>query len=229
MSMSATAYTAFKYFRNGDSTVSLDSLFQCLTTISVKIFFPKIHSKPPLSQLEAILSCSVTCYMGEGTNAQLATTSFQIGVESKMVSPGNPSSHLSSRSHLFSLPSELWLWGQQSRAGASVLGDLTGRRRVHEGNWGQSCTATFSSVSYAMAWVICLGRCCHLLPAFLLYHFLITFEDGKRNVKFWKKLRAQCQFPDIFFCGMFMVPVESLQCFPRPSLSWWLIQTEVTW
>lgn len=77
--------------------------------MSMKIYFPKIHSKPPLSQLEVILSCSVTSYVGEETNAQLATTSVQIDVESKMVSPDNPSSQLSSRFHLFSQPSELWL------------------------------------------------------------------------------------------------------------------------
>ena len=40
--------------RDGDSTTSLGSLFQCLTTLSVKKFFLTIQSKRPLVQLEAV-------------------------------------------------------------------------------------------------------------------------------------------------------------------------------
>jgi len=69
---------------DGDSTTSLGSLFQCLTTLSVQ------KSKPPLMQLEAISSCPITHYLGEETNTQLATTSFRVVVESKKVPPEPP-------------------------------------------------------------------------------------------------------------------------------------------
>ncbi|KAK4810721.1 hypothetical protein QYF61_007695 [Mycteria americana] len=49
--------------------------------------FPNIQSQPPLVQLEAISSCPITCYLGEETNTHLATTSFQVVVESNKVSP----------------------------------------------------------------------------------------------------------------------------------------------
>ncbi|KAK4810953.1 hypothetical protein QYF61_013361 [Mycteria americana] len=39
--------------------------------------FPNIQSKPPLAQLEAISSCPIACYLGEETDTQLSTTSFQ--------------------------------------------------------------------------------------------------------------------------------------------------------
>ncbi|KAK4816192.1 hypothetical protein QYF61_012657 [Mycteria americana] len=39
--------------------------------------FPNIQSKPPLTQLEAISSCPITCYLGEETDPHLSTTSFQ--------------------------------------------------------------------------------------------------------------------------------------------------------
>ncbi|KAK4831521.1 hypothetical protein QYF61_018123 [Mycteria americana] len=39
--------------------------------------FPNIQSKPPLAQLEAISSRSITCYLGEETDPHLSTTSFQ--------------------------------------------------------------------------------------------------------------------------------------------------------
>ncbi|KAK4826066.1 hypothetical protein QYF61_005025 [Mycteria americana] len=52
--------------------------------------FPNIQSKPPLAQLEAISSCLIACYVGEETNSHLATTSFQVVVESDKVSPQPP-------------------------------------------------------------------------------------------------------------------------------------------
>jgi len=68
--------------RDGDSTTSLGSLFQCLTTLSVKNFFPNIQSKPPLTQPEAVASRPIASYLGEETNTCLTTTSFQVVVES---------------------------------------------------------------------------------------------------------------------------------------------------
>ena len=52
--------------------------------------FPHIKSKPPLAQLEAISSCPIPCYLGEETNPHLATTSFQVVLESHKVSPQPP-------------------------------------------------------------------------------------------------------------------------------------------
>ena len=44
--------------------------------------FPNIQSEPPLVQLEAISSHTITCYLGEETNTLHATTSLQVVVES---------------------------------------------------------------------------------------------------------------------------------------------------
>ncbi|KAK4827063.1 hypothetical protein QYF61_013704, partial [Mycteria americana] len=52
--------------------------------------FPNIQSKPPLVQLDAIYSHPIICYSGEDTNTHLATTSFQVAVESNKVSPQPP-------------------------------------------------------------------------------------------------------------------------------------------
>ena len=48
--------------------------------------FPNIQSKPPLVQLEAISSHSIT-YLGKDTDPHLATIPFQAVVESGKVSP----------------------------------------------------------------------------------------------------------------------------------------------
>lgn len=50
-------------------------------------FFSAIQSKSPLAQFEAISSDLVACYLGEETNARLATTSFQVVVESEKLYP----------------------------------------------------------------------------------------------------------------------------------------------
>jgi len=55
-----------------------------------KDIFPNIQSKPPLMQLEAIASRSITSYLGEETNTCLTTTSFQVVVESDKVPPQPP-------------------------------------------------------------------------------------------------------------------------------------------
>jgi len=55
-----------------------------------KDIFPYIQSKPPLMQLEAISSHSITSYLGEETNTHLTPTSFQVVVESSKVSPQPP-------------------------------------------------------------------------------------------------------------------------------------------
>ncbi|KAK4816402.1 hypothetical protein QYF61_016719 [Mycteria americana] len=73
---------------NGDSTTSLGSLFHCLTTLSV--IFPNIQTKPLLMQLEDISSRPITCNLGEETDTDLTTTSFQVVVESDKVSPVPP-------------------------------------------------------------------------------------------------------------------------------------------
>ena len=83
MSRSAISTCFLNPSRDGDSTTSLGSLGQCLTTLSVKKIFPPIQSKPPLAQLEAISSRPIAGYLGEETNTHLTTTSFQVDVESK--------------------------------------------------------------------------------------------------------------------------------------------------
>jgi len=49
--------------------------------------FPKVQAKPPLTQLEAISSRPITCYLEKQTNTHLTTTCFQVVVESNKVSP----------------------------------------------------------------------------------------------------------------------------------------------
>jgi len=56
--------------------------------------FPNIQSKPPLSQLEAVSSHPVTCYLGEETNTYLATASFQVVVARDKVFPQILQTHL---------------------------------------------------------------------------------------------------------------------------------------
>ena len=51
---------------------------------------PHIQSRPPLAQVEAVSSRPVTCSLGEETDTHLATTSFQVVVESGKVSPQPP-------------------------------------------------------------------------------------------------------------------------------------------
>jgi len=61
----------------------LDNLFS-------KEILPNIQPKLPLVQPEAIFSCPITCYLEKETNTHLTTTSFQVVVESKTVSPQPP-------------------------------------------------------------------------------------------------------------------------------------------
>ncbi|KAK4812344.1 LOW QUALITY PROTEIN: hypothetical protein QYF61_017121 [Mycteria americana] len=55
-----------------------------------KKIFPNIQSKPFLMQLEAISCRPIASYLGEETETCLATTSFQVVVESDEVSPEPP-------------------------------------------------------------------------------------------------------------------------------------------
>ena len=90
MSLSATPTHLLNTSRDGDPTTSLGSLLQCLITLPANKIFPNIQSKPPLAQLEAVSSHLITCYLGKETNAHLATTSFQVVVESNKVPPQPP-------------------------------------------------------------------------------------------------------------------------------------------
>ena len=47
--------------------------------------FPNVLSKPLMAQLEAVSSHPITWYLGEETDTHLATTSFQVVVESNKV------------------------------------------------------------------------------------------------------------------------------------------------
>ena len=73
--------------RVGDSTTSLGSPFQCLTTLSEKVVFPNIQPEPSLVQLEAIPSSPITSYTREEADPQLTATSLQAARESNKVSP----------------------------------------------------------------------------------------------------------------------------------------------
>ena len=49
--------------------------------------FANIQSQPPLMHLDTTASRPITIYLGEETNTCLTTTSFQVALESKKVSP----------------------------------------------------------------------------------------------------------------------------------------------
>ena len=51
---------------------------------------PNIRSKPPLIQLQAIVSHAIASYLEEETDTYFATTSFQVVVESDKVPPQPP-------------------------------------------------------------------------------------------------------------------------------------------
>ena len=65
-----------------DSTTSLGSPFQCLTTLSVKKFILKSNPNVPWYNLRLFPFSSFVNYMGEEANPHFATTSFQGVVES---------------------------------------------------------------------------------------------------------------------------------------------------
>ena len=81
MPLSATFTFSLNTSRDGSSPTSLGSLFQCLTTLSENFFFPKIQAEPPLVQLEAVSSSSITSYVGEEADSHLTTTSFLAAAE----------------------------------------------------------------------------------------------------------------------------------------------------
>ena len=70
--------------RGSDSTTSLGSLFQCLTTLLEKEFF---QPEPSLAQIEAVTYCS---YLREEADLHLTTVSFQRDVENNEVCPEPP-------------------------------------------------------------------------------------------------------------------------------------------
>jgi len=55
-----------------------------------KEIFPNTQSKSPLTQLEAISFLPIASYLGEETNTCLTTASFQVVVESNVVSTQPP-------------------------------------------------------------------------------------------------------------------------------------------
>ena len=89
MSLSTTSTHRLNTSRDGDSTTSLGSLFQCLTTLLVK-FFLLSNLNLPWCNLRPFPLVLSTCYLREETNSHLATTFFQVVVESDKVSPQSP-------------------------------------------------------------------------------------------------------------------------------------------
>jgi len=99
MSLSATSTCLLNISRGCDSTTSLGSLSQCLTTLSVKKFFLISNLNLPWCNLRPL---PLSCYLEKETDSHLPTTSsFWVVVESNNVSLSllfsrlnNPSSHI---------------------------------------------------------------------------------------------------------------------------------------
>jgi len=87
MSLSTTSKWFLNTCRDGDSTTSLGSLFQCSFCKEV---FPNIQPKLTLAQLKAISPLPVTCHPWEDTNPALAGSAFQRMGDSNRVSPQPP-------------------------------------------------------------------------------------------------------------------------------------------
>ena len=87
MSLNTMSKRSLNTTRVSDSTTSLGSPFQCLTTLSEKVVFPNIQPEPPLVQLEAIPSSPITSYTREEADPQLTATSLQAVIECSKVSP----------------------------------------------------------------------------------------------------------------------------------------------
>ena len=87
MSLSTTSKQFLNTSRDGDSTTSLGSPFQCLTALNIKNFFPDIQPKLTLVQLETISLRPVTCHQREETSPALTVSTFQILEEGNKVSP----------------------------------------------------------------------------------------------------------------------------------------------
>ncbi|KAK4816046.1 hypothetical protein QYF61_011054 [Mycteria americana] len=83
-------YTSFKYFQGWQLNHFPGQPGPVLENPFSEDIFPNTQSKPPLVQLEAVSSRPITCYLGEETDPHLATTSFQVVVESNKVSPQPP-------------------------------------------------------------------------------------------------------------------------------------------
>lgn len=82
------------------STMSMDSLFQCLPTLSVKNFFPNLQLELAMPQHEAIPCCCVAGSIGEEPYPHLAPCSCQGVEESKEVTPEPPLLQIKPLEHL---------------------------------------------------------------------------------------------------------------------------------
>ena len=87
MSLSTTSKWFLNTFRDGDSTIELGSLFQCLTTLSVKKFFLTSNLNLPWCNLRPF---SLVLSPVRRDLPALAVSTFQILEESNRVSPQPP-------------------------------------------------------------------------------------------------------------------------------------------
>ncbi|KAK4820465.1 LOW QUALITY PROTEIN: hypothetical protein QYF61_027747 [Mycteria americana] len=90
MSRSTTSTHLLNTSRDGDSTTSLGSLCQCLTTLSVQKFFLISSLNLPWCNLRPFPLVLSLITWEKRLNTHVATTSFQVVVESNKVSPQPP-------------------------------------------------------------------------------------------------------------------------------------------
>ena len=90
MSLGTTSRSFLNTSRDSDSTTSLCSPFQLLTTLFGEVVFPNIQPEFPLVQLENIPSSRITSYMGKEANSYLTTPSIEVVAGSDMVCPESP-------------------------------------------------------------------------------------------------------------------------------------------
>ena len=83
-------YTFFEHLQGWGLNHPPGNLFQCLTTLSVKVFFLMSSLNLPWRNSRPLPLILFTSYLGEETNTCLATPSFQAVVESDKVSPQPP-------------------------------------------------------------------------------------------------------------------------------------------
>lgn len=77
-------------FRDGGPTTFQGSPFQCLTTCSVKKFFPIYNLNVSKCNFDTFSSHPITWFLGKETDPHIIKTSFQVVVESCKFSPETP-------------------------------------------------------------------------------------------------------------------------------------------
>lgn len=85
-----TSFMGSITFRDGGPTTFQGSPFQCLTTFTVKKFFPIYNLNVIKCNFDTFSPHPITCFQGKETDLHINKTSFQVVVECCNFSPKTP-------------------------------------------------------------------------------------------------------------------------------------------